>query len=371
MKIAYEAPLFPRVGGGPQHFIGLSEALNRAGAHITHVLPSPSGVESTTTIFETVGIRAIGGRFLRQVSYECSRILLLLRWALTGRRFDVWMARHSILGVGLGLARLVADQVILEVNGPAKEEMQANFGSRPMAALVDWLFRIQIRSAHIVVAVSPGLARYVTSKVPDARCAVVPNGAFPSLATSLQPTRTVDTQLVFAGVLAPWYEMDVVLQAMSKLRDDGLDTTLLLFGDGVNLENLRRQAHHLGISDLIEFAGWVSRDVVHSGIKRAQVGLLPLTTKLEGLEAVGSPLKLYEYVAAGLKVVGTSIDGVTNSPVRDAVHAYIPGSAESCASAIKAALESAAPTIGEETWSWNARAQLILRLLATESWDIE
>lgn len=361
MKVVYEGALFPGVGGGPSHYIGLSKGLLSVGASIVHVVPRTSDLTCDATGIPQVRLSVRGSRILRNLTYELSRIALILRWWVTGRRFDVWIARHSVFGVGLGLARMVAEQVVLEVNGPVKEEMQANFGSRHMAVVADWSLRLQARSAHLTVAVTPGLARYLAQRVTMPRCEVLPNGACPDSASG--PT-TGEHSLVFAGALTPWYELDVVLSTVHRLRDSGLQVRLVVIGDGVSLDGLKSQAADLGIDDLVTFAGWVDGETARREIQRASVGMLPLRPKHEDLEAVGSPLKLFEYVAAGLRVIGTDIDGVTNSPVREAVHTYRQGDPASCAIAIREALDAGeGHCLAESTWSWNSRATQLVAML--------
>ena len=361
MKVVYEGALFPGVGGGPSHFIGLSKGLLRAGATVTHVLPRTSELSRDTTGISQVRLPVRGSRVLRNLTYELSRIALILRWWVMGRRVDVWIARHSVFGFGLVLARLVAEQVVLEVNGPVKEEMQANFGSRRMASVADRLLRFQARSAHLTVAVTPGLARYLAQRAAMRRCEVLPNGASP---VSVSPLVVKDRSLVFAGALTPWYELDVVLTALRRLCDSGLEVRLVVVGDGICFGDLKSQAADLGIAHLVTFAGWVDGETARREIQRASVGMLPLRPKHEDLEAVGSPLKLFEYVAAGLRVIGTDIDGVTNSPVREAVHTYRQGDPGSCTEAIRAAVNAEeGHCLDESTWSWDARARQLIGLL--------
>jgi glycosyltransferase involved in cell wall biosynthesis len=361
VKVVYEGALFPGVGGGPSHFAGLSKGLLSAGASVTHVLPRTSELSRDATGIEQVRLPVRGSRVMRNLTYELSRIALFLRWWVTGRRVDVWIARHSVFGFGLVLARLVATQVVLEVNGPVKEEMQTNFGSRRMAEVADRLLRFQARSAHLTVPVTPGLARYLRQRTTMPRCEALPNGASP-VAGSRSVAR--DRSLVFAGALTPWYELDVVLTALRRLRNSGTEVPLVVVGDGICMDSLKSQAADLGIADLVAFAGWVDGDTVQREIQHASVGILPLRPKNEELEAVGSPLKLYEYVAAGLRVIGTDIDGVTNSPVREAVHTYRQGDSDSCAKAIREALDAdSGHRLDESTWSWDSRARQLVSLL--------
>lgn len=364
MKVVYEGALFPGIGGGPRHFEGVSEALAHAGVEVTHVLPQHSAVEGHKGRFETFELHCGEGRTARQLRYELCRALLLVKWWVVGRRVDVWMARHSVLGVSLGLARLVSSTVVLEINGPVREEMQANFGSRAASILADVLMRAQVYSAHLVVAVTPGLAQYTSDRVPGRRCEVVANGASRDLVAAENRPADRHPVLLFAGALTPWYEVDVLLDAIRLLRDRQVPMSCLVLGDGVRRRQLAAQARALDIEHLVTFAGWVDGSEVRRQMQRADVGLLPLRPKHVGLEAVGSPLKLYEYVAAGLEVVGTDLDGVTNSPVRAAVHVYQQGDAVSCASAIQNAITaSGRPLLDAETWSWDARAKRLTQLV--------
>ncbi|MDQ3104053.1 MAG: glycosyltransferase [Actinomycetota bacterium] len=337
----------------------MAHGLADLSAELTLVLPRPCARDLEDSPYMTVRLAAPGGRAARQVAYEMSRCALFLRWWVTGRRVDLWISRHSFLGLGLLLARLVARRVVLEVNGPIREEIEANQGSRVLAALSERLMLIQARASHLVVAVTPGLQQYLSARVPGARCEVVANGATPRQVGRSQ--RQTSVPLVFAGALTPWYELEVPLQALQQLRANGLDLRLDVLGDGARFEELQQLATELGVGDLVQFVGWVDPQAVQQHLDGARVGLLPLRTKHASLDAVGSPIKLYEYVASGLRVVGTDIDGITNAPVMDSVDVYEPGDPTSCAAAIREALSQAGGRpLPEATWSWSARAAELL-----------
>jgi glycosyltransferase involved in cell wall biosynthesis len=364
MKVVYEGALFPGVGGGPRHFAGLSDGLARTGIDVVQVLPRHSPVARSVSVAELVEVASPGGRLLRQFTYEIGRALLVLKWWVTGRRFDVWMSRHSLFGIGLTLTRLVAHRVVLEVNGPVREEMLMNFGSQRAARLAESLFIAQARAADLVIAVTPGLARYVSDRAPSTPCEVLPNGADTAAALGGREQTGRPLPLVFVGALTPWYEMGVILEALRRLHDGGRQLSMVVVGDGVLLDGLRARAAQLAIEHLVTFTGWVDIGEVRAHVRSARVGLLPLTPKYQGLEAVGSPLKLYEYVAAGLRVVGTDVDGIANSPVQSAVHTYQVGDPITCAAAIIEALDKGpSPPADEATWSWTARARELVRLV--------
>lgn len=358
MKIVYDAALFEGTGGGPLHFTGISGALSVAGGHVVHVLPARSSVAVERLTGDVVRLPVIGNKVIRQFVYDLSRCGLILYWWVTRRRFDVWIVRQSAFAVFVVMARLVARRVILEVNGALREEILLNFDSRPAALFADWCFKRQIAGAHVVVAVTEGLADYTRQRNRRTPVHVVANGALP-FAPDSEARRIRDVTLTFAGALAPWYDLNTPLRAIAALRSAGTDLDLVVLGDGVRAQEFQDLVIELEIADLVDFRGWVSHREARNMMLRAQVGLLPQNAHGD-LKALGSPLKLFEYAAAGLRVVGTDLDGVSNSPVRAIVHPYPPGDVGRCAAAILDALNAGRTQVSEDCWSWDARATQLI-----------
>lgn len=366
-SVVYDAVLFPGIGGGARHFEGLARALERAGTGLTLILTDPTAVElgegDTNVITIPVPWR---GRVLRQLRYELGRVILFLRWWITGKRVDIWIARHSLFGLGLPLARLVARQVVLEVNGPVLEETYSNFGSRTVSCVAEACFRLQVAGASTVVAVSPGLSAYVYRRNRNKRVLVVPNGSDPpdEEVSRRGSKRTVDRErLVFLGALTPWYDLETVIRATALLHSEGRPLELDIIGDGASKSRLESLIVELNAASYVRMLGWLPAADARRRMGEGGVGLLPLRPKHPGLDAIGSPLKLYEYVAAGLRVVGTNVDGISGAPVSAAVDLYEPGDMHQCALAIARALEGQACSLPAELWSWDARASHLLAAL--------
>ena len=276
MKIVYDAALFPGAGGGPRHYAGISRGLAAAGIEVIHLLPVGSPAMETKLPGEVVELRCPGrGKIARQLMYELARVLVILRWFVTGRRVDVWMARHSIFGVGLFLSKLVARRTLLEVNGPVKEEMRANFGSSAAAGVADAMLGLQIRASDLVLPVTQGLADYLSPRR-SPRLHVLPNGA-DELAPAEQERRPGG--LVFAGALTPWYDLLTVLDAVAHLRDAGVSTRLTVVGDGVGRREVERRIASHDLQEQVNIMGWVTGEVVVSELLRNQIGVLPLSTR--------------------------------------------------------------------------------------------
>jgi glycosyltransferase involved in cell wall biosynthesis len=106
---------------------------------------------------------------------------------------------------------------------------------------------------------------------------------------------------------------DDLLDALSALRQRGVDALLLLVGDGVDRERLERLAHGRGLATSVLFLGY-QHDVARW--YRACDAIV-LTSANEG-----TPVTLIEGLAAGRPVVATRVGGVPDV-VEDGVTGFL------------------------------------------------
>lgn len=116
-----------------------------------------------------------------------------------------------------------------------------------------------------------------------------------------------DKLLLFAGTLDPKKNPHFLLQVLRLVLDKRSDVTLLLIGEGAELENLVQIAKNLGISKKVRFLGW--RNDVHNIMKVADVFLFARDEEVK--EGLG--LVVVEAQAAGMRMV------LSNGIVEDAV----------------------------------------------------
>ena len=92
------------------------------------------------------------------------------------------------------------------------------------------------------------------------------------------------------------YLLDAAARVLARRKD----ARFLIVGDGDQMEPLRRQAHALGIASSVVFAG-------HRTDVRALLGALDVFCISSTYE--GTPLALFEAMAAGKAIVSTAVDG--------------------------------------------------------------
>jgi glycogen(starch) synthase len=111
-------------------------------------------------------------------------------------------------------------------------------------------------------------------------------------------------QLLCLGRLVPEKGFDVALDALAALHDRFPSARLVIAGDGPARADLQQQASELGISDAVEFVGWVAPDQVPALINRATVVVIPSQQEAFSLVALEAALM-------ARPVVATRVGGLT------------------------------------------------------------
>ena len=104
----------------------------------------------------------------------------------------------------------------------------------------------------------------------------------------------------FVGTLKPWHGTDLLLHALAAA---GEDLRLEIIGTGPEHEALKRLAAELGIAERVRLHGAVAPDQVPQVLHRLDIAAAPYPAG----DHYFSPLKVYEYLAAGLPVVASAI----------------------------------------------------------------
>jgi glycosyltransferase involved in cell wall biosynthesis len=169
-----------------------------------------------------------------------------------------------------------------------------------------------------------------------------------------------DFVLVTATRLARWKRVDRAVDAVARLRADGITARLLVVGDGEERLNLERQTRDLNLEDRVTFVGAVPQAEVQRYLGAADVFL-----SVNELSNVGNPL--LEAMFAG-RCVLTLDEGDTRDLIRDGeTGVLLPASGEptEIAAALKLLssdpqrrhkLGAAAHHLAERSfWTWDQR----------------
>jgi glycosyltransferase involved in cell wall biosynthesis len=101
--------------------------------------------------------------------------------------------------------------------------------------------------------------------------------------------------LGFVGFIRAWHGLDALLLAMAQHGDERVK--LLIAGSGPERSNLERQIRELGLSARVNFSGLVQREQVPLLLSEIDIAVQPKVV------CYASPLKIFEYMAAGCAIV--------------------------------------------------------------------
>jgi glycosyltransferase involved in cell wall biosynthesis len=297
---------------------------NGSSAHVRAIVRALRGAGATVDLFasrldgplpeDLADLRIIelprASRRLPQAERERRAIAandVLAQELLAHGPYDLVYERHALWSAaGMTLARQQGIPGLLEVNAPLLEET-ATFRSLVDQPTAERQVRRAFADASALLAVSGGVARYLDGfPAASGKVHVVPNGVEPErFAVTDRVPRAEDPVVVgFVGSLRPWHGLDGLVRAMALLARDGVAARLLIVGRGPERERLEALAAELGITDSIEWTGVLPESRVPPALARMDIAVAPYPALPD---FYFSPLKLFEYMAAGLPVVTTTV----------------------------------------------------------------
>ena len=222
------------------------------------------------------------------------------RLARAARSFapDVIYERANLFHLaGALLSRRLNLPLLLEVNAPLAEERGRHGGLR-LARLARVAEGWTWRAADRVLPVTEVLAVHVAAAgVPRARVTVIPNGI--RLSDFPEPARGEaggTLTLGFVGFVRAWHGLDRVVRGLASWRGSPA-LHLRVVGDGPAREGLEALAASLGVADRCTFDGAVDHADIPGLVAAFDVALQPAAVDY------ASPLKVFEYMAAGRAIV--------------------------------------------------------------------
>lgn len=235
--------------------------------------------------------------------------------------FDFVYERYSLWSfAAMDYAREAGVPGILEVNAPLIEEQERHRGlvNRSTA---EGVASVVFAAASAILVVSREVADYLR-RFPGTgdKVEIVPNGVnvdrirpgVPPLYAPSPGSYTVG----FVGTLKPWHGLPILARAFAKVLPQCPGARLLIGGDGPERETFEHDLRALNAFEATTFAGALPPASIPNLLASMDVAVAPYPA--EELFYF-SPLKVFEYMAAGLPIVASDIgqiaevieDGVT------------------------------------------------------------
>ena len=225
---------------------------------------------------------------------------------------DLVYERYSLFSTALAdITTATGVPGILEVNAPLIDEQRRHRSLVDASGAAQVLHR-QVAAARATVCVSDPVADWVrrrTTDLPDAsdivdRIHTVPNGVS---VRRIQPQPEDPDRVVvtFVGTLKPWHGVADLITSAALARQSW---SLRIIGDGPEMDSLRAQAGRLGVE--VDFRGAVAPLDIPAHVAGSAIGVAPYPDLGGGEQQYFSPMKVLEYLAAGLAVVASDVGQV-------------------------------------------------------------
>lgn len=367
------------ISGPRAHIVGFIEGLQANGVDVGQFIV---GDRMPQRVSKSKLESSLSGNLIKTTLLDIARLGLgysnaRQAWQIFGNNTDVVYERFSPFStLGKNFKRNGIPWII-ETHAPLFYESNVE---RKTGSLNDLARKIEIQAYHecdVIVCVSKTLRDIIAevSGVSNKKIYVMPNAVdirrF-NPETPIPERHFSGFTVGFVGRLYKWHGLSLLLQAIANLRQQEIDISIVIVGDGTARGELEHLAKELNISNNVRFLGQVEWQDVPSliaGFDVGYVGNIPLKSG----KMYHSPLKIYEYMAMGKPIVASGYEDAINVTQNGSLgFLYMPGNLSDIQRALLQAYNSREKLkkLGEDVrgeilskHTWNSRAQELLDYL--------
>jgi len=311
-----------RGGGSLGHSIGIVSAFEAYGSPVTFFgIDSLKGLRaSDTIIIPPSGLYHFINLFGR-FSYNKRMISKVAKIISNGDYKFIYQRASRDNYAGVALSKLFDIPLVLEFNSFLLWELEGSnhwihrIFTNPTTEIEDF----NLTHADIILVVSSALKnQLVDSGYDPSKILVAPNGVdvnrfSPEIHSSIQRRNIGIPQdkcvYGFSGTFGFWHGIDTLVNSIIEVVKERDDICFLLIGDGPG-----RASAQEALADYrnVIFTGLISYDLVPQYLNLCDVLLSPHQVP-EGERFIGSPTKLYEYMACGKIIIGSNLDQISDA----------------------------------------------------------
>ncbi len=251
------------------------------------------------------GVQFNGGFVRKAYEYYLFTLFSLYSAIITSKIIrkhgvEVIMERETSFGAGAIAGRLTNTPLILELIGPRYSEYSFKSAKKILA----------YTKTIMHDPVSPEKLEIVTAAVNTELFKPDPEGGLRT--RSLHGI--LDAPIIgYVGTFADWHGVDHIVEASKGVLRKFPTARFLMVGP--YFEQFKKKSQIKDVDHAFIFTGSVSYTSIPEYINAADILLAPYDpnqSSLRRMYGIGSPLKVFEYMACGKPVVATAIDPITN-----------------------------------------------------------
>jgi glycosyltransferase involved in cell wall biosynthesis len=233
--------------------------------------------------------------------------------------YDLIHERFNLLALGGVLAsRKLGIPFVLEVNADLLEQRKfkgiPERGLRRLFAI--WATRMCFNNAAQIICISQRLKEHLKTKwnIAGSKLTVLPIAADVEAFKPNNNPETIRKSLglnnepvvMWVGGFYPWHDLSLLLESFALVLQHSPDARLVLVGDGQTRSSVVDTIAEARLSHAVIMTGAIAYPQVPDMLAIADVAVVPSAPITASHGGTGTPLKLFEYMAAGKAIVATA-----------------------------------------------------------------
>jgi glycosyltransferase involved in cell wall biosynthesis len=240
------------------------------------------------------------------------------------RGIDLIHERFNLLALGgTWASKKLGIPLVLEVNADLIEQRKykrvPERGVRRLFAI--WATRLTFEGAAQIVCISESLRDHLRDKwlLSPHKLSVLPCAAdveafAPQQGMALARRRlelSNDPVVVWVGGFYPWHDLDLLLDSFAQVLQKQPNAKLVLAGDGPTQSSVLRAVLRNGLRHAVIMTGAIPYLQVPELLSIADIAVVPSSPVTANQGGTGTPLKLFEYMAASKAIVASATEQAT------------------------------------------------------------
>ena len=119
---------------------------------------------------------------------------------------------------------------------------------------------------------------------------------------------TTEPVIMWVGGFYPWHDLDLLLESFTQVLRKQPKARLVLVGEGQTRPVVAQKVMQNGLRHAVIMTGAIAHTSVPEMVSIAEVAVVPGAPVPASRGGTGTPLKLFEYMAAGKAIVATALN---------------------------------------------------------------
>ena len=261
--------------------------------------------------------------------------------------YTILHERNNLFSIGTALAsRRLGLPYVLSLD--SDQILEFDFLGMPLRGIqrvvAKWMAQFSYDAANVVTTVSQTYKSYFISQwgISADKIKVLPNGVdtemfHPNInAGFIRRKHGLGSAplIIFVGTFWPWHGLEEFIDIFRIVLKKIPRAKLLLVGDGVVKPKIVKSIAEYHIEDAVIFAGEIDYVTVPAYLNASDVAVAPFPPDVPN-SSMGSPMKLFEYMASGNAIVASKIGQIEEILQNDDTGILVePGNVDEFAQAI-------------------------------------